>query len=229
MKRFISKIIAIIGIMLCMIPLAACQKETAPGIRDMYVVMYDNVGNEYEMYETYSKCEYKAEYDYKPNFVYLFSCTTFYRDNDEKFMSRNLLKIRGDDVGEHIVSMWNLSREYILHVVIKEKSGLMPEVRFDPMGAVEYIENERYVYEYDGEEHYPHIKLSYNGKDLILRDKLSMAVHCPPEIDASRAFVDVGVYEFVYLIDDSDFIKEKDKGVYTVNTPQITVEIIPAE
>ena len=228
MKKFISKVMTVIGIMLCMIPMAACQKETAPGIRDMYVVMYDGIGNEYKMYGTSSKNEYIAEYEYNPNIVYRFSCATFYRDNDEKFISRHLMTIQGDDVGEHIVSMINLSREYRLHVVIKDMPRLTPEVRFDPMGAVEYIENERYVYEYDGEEHYPHIKLSYNGEDLPLKNSGVLGWKNCETPYGSRG-VEVGEYVMVYSVTDGSYQDDENKQKFEIVSMEITVEIIPAE
>lgn len=227
MKKIISKMMAVMGIMLCMIPMAACQKETAPGIRDMYVVMYDGIGNEYKMYGTSSKNEYIAEYEYNPNIVYRFSCATFYRDNDEKFISRHLTTIQGDDVGEHIVSMINLSREYRLHVVIKDMPRLTPEVSFDPMGAVEYIENERYVYEYDGEEHYPHIKLSYNGEEIQIHESGLETIK--GEEGGENEAINIGIYTVYYHVGDARMLDESDVGKYEAVSRQITVEIIHAE
>ena len=229
MKKFISKVMTVIGIMLCMIPMAACQKETAPGIRDMYVVMYDGIGNEYKMYakDTSRYHEWVAEYEYNPNIVYRFSCATFYRDNDEKFISRHLMTIQGDDVGEHIVSMINLSREYRLHVVIKDMPRLTPEVRFDPMGAVEYIENERYVYEYDGEEHYPHIKLSYNGEDLPLKNSGVLGWKNCETPHGSRG-VEVGEYVMVYSVVDENYVHEYNKNKYESVGAEISIVIIPS-
>ena len=230
MKKFISKVMTVIGIMLCMIPMAACQKETAPGIRDMYVVMYDGIGNEYKMYakDTSRYHEWVAEYEYNPNIVYRFSCATFYKDNDEKILSQDMATIRGDDVGEHVLRTANLSREYRLRVVIKEKPRLTPEVSFDPMGAVDYTENERYVYEYDGEEHYPHIKLSYNGEDLPLKNSGVLGWKNCETPYGSRG-VEVGEYVMVYSVTDGSYQDDENKQKFEIVSMEITVEIIPAE
>ena len=225
MKKIISKIMAVIGIMLCMIPMAACQDESPRELNGTYIILYDGIGNEYGLYEGR---ENVFEYEYKTGTYYNFSYTVFNRAGEEIELSQKLSSMWSDDSGKHRMTVYYGSNIIPVCVIIKEKPRLTPEVSFDPMGTVDYIENERYVYEYDGEEHYPHIKLSYDGEELLLRNDGAFGWKNCETPNLSRG-VEVGEYTMIYSVTDESFRHYDDMHKYQNINMEITVAIIPAE
>lgn len=125
------------------------------------------------------------------------------------------------------------SFRFTLEIIINEPVDprVTPQVAFDPNGAVDYEDGVRYVYEYDGEEHYPMIFGVYEGKQ-ILPDYEELyedgIVSCLDENgdNAWNDSKDIGIYTLIYRIEDGQGMAEEHNARFYGITAQITVEIV---
>ena len=116
-----------------------------------------------------------------------------------------------------------------LYVVVKEKPRITPEISFDPHGAIEYVENKRYVYKYEEGKfpNYPVLQVTYNNNLIPIRkDGVNYAV----ELETGKMMliyeVKVGVYRVHYRVMDEIFVNECDKGIYSDISISVIVEYV---
>ncbi len=124
------------------------------------------------------------------------------------------------------------SFRFTLEIIINEPVDprVTPQVAFDPNGAVDYEDGVRYVYEYDGEEHYPMIYGIYEDKKItpdyeeLYEDGIVAGLNESGEnVGIPRG---VGTYILTYRIEDGKWANEEDNAKYYGIYAQITVEII---
>ena len=104
---------------------------------------------------------------------------------------------------------------------------------FDPNGAISYVENESYTYEYDDDFHYPRIQLSYNNEKIEIKNGMDGYLSChrignngkPTFFEEEPC--NLGVYLLRYIISPDDFVKDQDRERFSLLT--ITIKVIIVE
>ena len=82
-----------------------------------------------------------------------------------------------------------------------------PTLVIDPAGAIEYTENERYVYKYDGNNHMPKaLYCEYNGERIEFSRYSVYALPLLKPVPTSIGFLDVGVYALHFLFSSFHFL-----------------------
>lgn len=190
---------------------------------------------EEDKYKVDSDVLKKVQYEYDPEITYSIRADVYYTENDEPtgaYKQGSYYIHAGDKVGETTMYMpfsyngWYTNAEFTLEVI---RTKVTPEVSFDPNGAISYVENESYTYEYDGKYHYPLIRLSYNNEEIELKeggDNIESSELVGG--DGRTAFPDeVGTYLLRYEVGHGDYVKEDNNGRFTLT--DITIKVIIIE
>lgn len=107
-----------------------------------------------------------------------------------------------------------------------EDYRVTPTLVIDPAGAIEYTENERYVYKYDGNNHMPKaLYCEYNGERIEFSRYSVYALPLLKPVPTSKGFLDVGVYEVRYEVESEDLIVS-DTTMYKVVWVKVIIEIV---
>lgn len=210
--------------------------NSKPDATKKYVVFTNSYGD--ETYTLTYPGMLTVEFDYNEDNTYLFYYRAFFIDNDQETGESGYGHsiINANKPGNYYITAQILLgeygyRDYELKVVIKEKPDLrvMPEVRFDPNGAtIEKRDGETvYVYQYDGEDHYPLIHLFYDDQEIdmdLYHDGISSVKFNGDHYRYNRPY-DIGSYEVEYWIYDTHYANEADKEKYLEFRITIFVEI----
>ena len=190
---------------------------------------------EEDKYKVDSDVLKKVQYEYDPEVTYSIRADVYYKENDKPtgaYKQGSYYIHAGDKIGETTMYMqfsyngWYTNAEFSLEVI---RTKVTPEVSFDPNGAISYVENESYTYEYDGEIHRPTIKLYYDGEEIELKGGQSYIEDCILEGgDGSFTFSDeVGTYLLRYIVGNGDYVKEDNNGRFILT--DITIKVIIIE
>ncbi|MDE6029264.1 MAG: hypothetical protein K2F90_02955 [Clostridiales bacterium] len=257
-KKVIAVIMAVVAVLAFAFTFVGCGSDRAnedktPSVskraRGKYAIFDDGAGNTYRVSCILGNPARTVYYEYEQGKTYRFSYTIYYSDNDEftgeggnwieapgEFNIASRLVVPAYIPGEYSIMIYtklsNGSQESAnLNVVVKEKPRLTPEVSFDPKDAIDFIPNERYVYKYDGNRHYPSALLSYNGNNIELNRDCVITMSAENEIKdpvlALQSYAtNVGVYTVYYSIGDNCMKNKSDKGVYSTVSTSVIVEIV---
>ena len=176
MKKIIKKIwfyFLLFVMALSSLAFTGCQEEQEE-IKDFYIVVTDNIGNTYSFKE---EQEIYVQYEMQ-NTTLLFKQQAYYYDDtkakglyaDGTF---GVLDIR--ELGTYELDSYYThpqTRKFVyFRMVVKVIQG--PDNRPTPdvvleagEDCLEYTLNERYVYKYDGKEHFPKLNVSYQGNEI---------------------------------------------------------------
>lgn len=243
MKKVLAILITLFMGTTCVV-LCACKepsKENKDGA--FYVMVYDGQGNEYRL-ESQGVQVVDAEYDYKVADVLEFTMQEFDAVTDaplnlqaERDITLTRYKIKLDEPGKYEVKQYYPNykgRGSILlriNVTVKEKPDTrpIPTVILEPgENCLEYVQNERYVYRYDGDTHLPIIKAYYEEEELFLSggaDTWSFLVDLEViESEGSNNFQDIGVYKVKVYIHDTRWLSHS--GDFQEVEIPITIEIV---
>lgn len=205
----------------------------------IFTVSKDSPGKptEEDTYKVDSDALKEVQYEYDPEVTYSIRADVYYVENDEPtgaYKRGDYYVRKGDDIGETTMYMefcYNgkyTDAGFTLEVI---RTPVTPEVRFDPNGAISYVENESYTYEYDGKFHYPLIRLSYNNEEIKLKDKCDKYLSCRREeweYQSTSSIKDhpyyAGTYLLTYRVNDDDFVDEEDSEKFVIS--DITIKVI---
>lgn len=243
-NKILGYISAILMCALVFSGLIACRGSDYDA-RKLRIVFIDNYGNEFSG---------PIEYEYDEEKVYTYRYRLYYYDSyhlDGLFIEENevvnhytdvTFTIDGDDSGKHNVSVWAVfnnpeTGEYVgsiglsADVTIKDKPDYRvdPEVYFDPNGATLEGEGDdlRYVYKYDGREHYPYLHLRYRGEEIEnnLHNEGIVRTHLIDNPGSFEYPKNIGEYQVMYWCYNSDYVRETDRQRFFGCSTTITVEI----
>lgn len=240
---------------------AGCSKKEEKRLSELvYLKITDSKGNEY----TIDGCggSITLEFDQEngtldPAYCELaFDADLYYydeADQPDKWWGNTMVldvqpDFRFDPVnlavpGEYRVEQWyslvhEVGSTFGINVKVNEVRP-MPDIQFEGgADCIEFIENERYVYKYDGERHYPAIRLSYEGEEILYvpfedaHYEYSYAkvyngtefVEAPYPTGAPWA-EGVGIYKFTVVISRSD-LPEEYRYTFRDIRKDIIIEII---
>lgn len=190
MKKRILSITSCILAFCLLVFSAGCSKKEEKRLSELvYLKITDSKGNEY----TIDGCggSITLEFDQEngtldPAYCELaFDADLYYYDEadqpDKWWGNTMVLDVQPDSrfdpvnlavPGEYRVEQWyslvhHVGSTFGINVKVNEVRP-MPDIQFEGgADCIEFVENERYVYKYDGEEHYPAIKLSYKGEEVV--------------------------------------------------------------
>ncbi len=119
-------------------------------------------------------------------------------------------------------------RDFDLRFYIDELPKLQPEMKFDPNGAIDYIDGEYYKYKYTGDKCYPKAYAEYEGHKIEVDDTpdaLIMGCHNLAISGISIAApIDVGIYSVEFSI--VHYKNDEDLEKYYSVKKTITVEVV---
>lgn len=119
-------------------------------------------------------------------------------------------------------------RDFDLRFYIDELPKLQPEMKFDPNGAIEYIDGEYYKYKYTGDKCYPKAYAEYDGHKIEVDgayDALIVGCHNLAISGISIAApINVGVYSVEFSI--IHYKNDEDLNKYYSVKKTITVEVV---
>lgn len=157
---------------------------------ERYAVYVDEVtGEKYTIESMDSWKDITIPYDRS---VHTFICR-IYSKKTKKLLAdkRWTLTDEGEEIkepGEYYIRMYHsldgggYKRYFGLGIIVEEPTKRQPEMRFDPNGAIEYIDGEYYKYTYTREPCYPIAYGWYNGKRLDANVSADMLItRCVPD------------------------------------------------
>lgn len=223
-KKIVGVLSAIMVLLIAAFSFVGCGNGISNEINTdlQYIVFHDNIGNSYKL----SKCEkLTVEYDYDEHATYTFGYDAYYvQDDAQPFASEeNIRTVDGNKPGKYsicvVTRIHGGGEEWtFLYVVVKEKPRITPEISFDPHGALEYVENKRYVYKYEEGKfpNYPVLQVTYHNNPLQLRHD---GIYYAEELETGKIMlideVKVGEYRIYYCVQDFSYVNECDKGIYS--------------
>lgn len=102
---------------------------------------------------------------------------------------------------------------------------ITPTIVLDPNGAIEYTENERYVYKYDGEYHHP--TLAYCAYDDKKLGASEYELYISHNFTSARRLKEVGVYRVGLLVKNEQYTNLTiARHFFTDTRVFFTIEII---
>ena len=111
--------------------------------------------------------------------------------------------------------------EFGVYVTV-EDVRVSPTLVIDPAGAIEYTENERYVYKYDGKQHMPKaLYCEYNGETIEFQSCYTLKAS---NWDYILYVSEIGVYEVLYQI--GKYKNEFDNTRFHLITVRVIIEVI---
>ena len=108
-------------------------------------------------------------------------------------------------------------------VITVEDTRVTPTLVIDPAGAIEYAENERYVYKYTGENCLPEVLYCMHDGEILHITESRKYLNNNKRI---YSLVEVGVYQLRYCVVASAYVDEKYQQICAPINVYITVEII---
>ena len=105
-----------------------------------------------------------------------------------------------------------------------------PTIVLDPNGAIEYTENERYVYKYDGRSHLPSALYCIHNNEKIYFRECEIYVYDETRKSYKRSceLIDKGIHKVLYCVLSATYIDEKyrDNTLYAPVSLYFIIEII---
>ena len=158
---------------------------------------------------------------------YYFKYDVYYKTTGEVVLTEDLwyTTVSAVEVGETLVTdfigVGGKLCEFGVYVIV-EDTRVRPTLVIDPAGAIEYIENERYVYKYDGKQHMPKASYcEYNGEKIEFE-------YCYTLKESNWDYIlyvsEIGVYEVLYKV--GKYKNEIDNTRFHLITIHVIIEVI---
>ena len=209
------------------------SKKQDRAIAKFTVYYSDDSSEKYEGYSTDLDFS-RVSVPYHPEGRYSFEYEVYYIDSKKVIQRGEILwTVKASDIKEHQVTK-HVGVEGKLQlfgiILVVEDTRITPTIVLDPNGAIEYTQNERYVYKYDRQSHLTSViytnlpKAMYctYGDKIIYFESFSIWLNGRTIL----SLTEIGVYEIRYTVLASKYIDEKDKLYCTPTNLYITVEII---
>ena len=179
----------------------------------------------YELYPTINSMP-KKNIPGKPSGYYKASYEIY--KNDEIIASAPIFHEFSVAPGEeYLVSVpyrdSNNTRWSFYITVIIDEYRVTPTLVIDPASAIEYTENERYVYKYTGENCLPEVLYCMHDGEILHITESRKYLNNDERI---YSLIEVGVYELRYCVVASAYVDEKYQQICAPINVYITVEII---
>ena len=239
-KRILSLLVAVLTFGLMSMALISCGNETQSSVKDYkYCIFYiQEVGDGLEgekgrEWEYKVSCHYNTEQltvEYREGVMYQVSFEIYEADGTYRG-ERGDFGARGKPGTYYFDAPENAHDYATMKLVILEPVDprVYPTAKFDPNGAIEYEDGERYVYEYDGEVHYPLIFGVYNGERIEPDKDLDRngVNYCTDEEGQRILFPrEIGIYTVLCRISPGKWSTAEENEKYFGVEATVTVEII---
>lgn len=219
MKNIFSVILGVIFTFGSIAMFTACGEQEKYALSDCYCVF--TIGGDTNVTVSYGgHREITLEYTGNSYGVYY---AVYYPDGTPASEANERPSI-GPSPGEY--DCISLGGDFSVTVeIVPPKEKETPEWGFEPNGAIRYEENKRYVYEYDGFEHYPYFYGMIDGKKLRAdRYPDESIVSCIDSDGRENGdLVSVGEYTVTFEL---NWAYEEDRLNYTGISATIVIEII---
>ena len=229
MKKILTNILSLI-IFFCCFSFLGCKDNE----REIYLEVKDEYGNTYTIKKQES---ITLEYDTDTTRYIMIWAQAYYEDNGEPYDKKprktfTETAVWQDRPGEYqLVQDYGGKKKFYATVKVNEVRPL-PTLRFiGGENCVSFIENEKYVYRYNGEANFPVLKMFYQYEELLFTlDKLDYMIYNGEEFveleNASIMAKEVGIYRFRYFVSPYSLFPFELRKTFRKIEGEIIIEII---
>lgn len=223
---------------------SGCAKEESPFPDAVYLdaVIHDILGNEYTI-NLGTELRLEMQQTEEQQFIW-FWAEMYDRKTGELYTKEPLYSFIDFHVDLNMPGTYEIKQYYesipgrgsVTYKIILTVTPL-PDPRPEPDivllpgdDCVEYVQNERYVYKYDGEYHRPRRwQITYEGQTVTtLYTWYNIPIYDVKTLERTESqerLCDIGVYEGWIILDPSDYTGEF-KGMFKETRIRIIIEII---